>query len=485
MKKYIYFPLFLGMISLVSCKDFLDIQPVSQSVAISNTAADSLLYKTPSEVEAALAGVYDDFRNEYWSLDHFVNGDAQSDDAYAGADNPMNFQIDEFAIDATNTNVSRDWAYLYSTIGKANAVYNNVDAVPNLSSERKLQIKAEAAWIRAFMYFQAVQLWGDIPLQLVEVKTVSIELLPEIYPILFPARASMQSVFEQMIKDLELARDHAPTSVPHKGYVTRGAANAMLAKVYAIMQPVQWDKVEQYCDAVITGGYSLLPDYDMLWNNQNENSAEAIFEVNYAGTPASGNWGASMFRGLDWKKFNTPSNDLVAAFDTENDMIRKNASIIFLDVSGRWSDPYWPQLTFPFVNKYRIFTPNSPQNFILLRLADILLLKAEALNARGDVEGAATLVNQIRSRVSLPPTTAANQQQMRLAIEKERRLELAFEGHRWYDLKRTGRAIEVMNSVNGPNGISLGYNVTENKLLWPIPQAELDKNTKLTQNPGY
>lgn len=485
MKKYIYFPLFLGMISLVSCKDFLDIQPVSQSVAISNTAADSLLYKTPSEVEAALAGVYDDFRNEYWSLDYFVNGDAQSDDAYAGADNPMNFQIDEFAIDATNTNVSRDWAYLYSTIGKANAVYNNVDAVPNLSSERKLQIKAEAAWIRAFMYFQAVQLWGDIPLQLVEVKTVSIELLPEIYPILFPARASMQSVFEQMIKDLELARDHAPTSVPHKGYVTRGAANAMLAKVYATMLPIQWDKVEQYCNAVITGGYSLLPDYDMLWNNQNENSAEAIFEVNYAGTPASGNWGASMFRGLDWKKFNTPSNDLVAAFDAENDMIRKNASIIFLDVSGRWSDPYWPQVTFPFVNKYRIFTPNSPQNFILLRLADILLLKAEALNARGDVAGAATLVNQIRSRVSLPPTTAANQQQMRLAIEKERRLELAFEGHRWYDLKRSGRAIEVMNNVKGPNGVSLGYNVTENKLLWPIPQAELDKNTKLTQNPGY
>lgn len=475
----------VAMLTFNGCNDFLDLKPVSQSIAVSNTSADSILYKSPAEVEAALAGVYADFRNEYFSLDYYVNGDAQSDDAYAGADNPMNFQIDEFNIDATNTNVSRDWAYLYGTIGKANSVYNNVDKVPGLADARKLEIKAEAAWIRGFMYFQAVQLWGAVPLQLKEVKTVSIEILPEIYPIMFPARSSIDTVYAQIIKDFELARDHARATAPHKGYATRGAANAMLAKVYATMQPPQWDKVLQYCNAVIAGGYSLLPDYEMLWNNQNENSAESIFEINYEGTPSSGNWGTTMFRGLDWKKFNTPSNDLVAAFDAENDQIRKNASIIFLDVSGRWSDPYWPQVNYPFVNKWRNFTMPSPQNFILLRLADILLLKAEALNAQGDVQGAAALVNQIRARVNLAPTPANTQAAMKLAIEKERRLELAFEGHRWYDLKRTGRAIEVMNNVRGPNNAPLNYNVTQNKLLWPIPQREIDNNTKLTQNPGY
>lgn len=475
----------VAMLTFNGCNDFLDLKPVSQSIAVSNTSADSILYKSPAEVEAALAGVYADFRNEYFSLDYYVNGDAQSDDAYAGADNPMNFQIDEFNIDATNTNVSRDWAYLYATIGKANSVYNNVDKVPGLADARKLEIKAEAAWIRGFMYFQAVQLWGAVPLQLKEVKTVSIEILPEIYPIMFPARSSIDTVYAQIIKDFELARDHARATAPHKGYATRGAANAMLAKVYATMQPPQWDKVLQYCNAVIAGGYSLLPDYEMLWNNQNENSAESIFEINYEGTPSSGNWGTTMFRGLDWKKFNTPSNDLVAAFDAENDQIRKNASIIFLDVSGRWSDPYWPQVNYPFVNKWRNFTMPSPQNFILLRLADILLLKAEALNAQGDVQGAAALVNQIRARVNLAPTPANTQAAMKLAIEKERRLELAFEGHRWYDLKRTGRAIEVMNNVRGPNNAPLNYNVTQNKLLWPIPQREIDNNTKLTQNPGY
>jgi len=118
-------------------------------------------------------------------------------------------------------------------------------------------------------------------------------------------------------------------------------------------------------------------------------------------------------------------------------------------------------------------------------LADIILLKAEALNELNDVDGAADLVNQIRNRVNLPDTPADTQEEMRLAIEKERRLELAFEGHRWYDLKRTGRAIEVINSVTNFGGVSQSYNLTTNKLVWPIPQSELDKNSKLTQNPGY
>jgi len=166
-------------------------------------------------------------------------------------------------------------------------------------------------------------------------------------------------------------------------------------------------------------------------------------------------------------------------------MIRKNASIIFLDVSGKWSDPYWPQLEFPFINKYRIFTGTSSQNYIFIRLADILLLKAEALNELGDASAAANYVNQIRNRVNLPNTSANGIDAMRLAIEKERRLELAFEGHRWFDLKRTGRAIAVMSNAIGPNGSPLGYQLNMDRLLWPIPQTELDNNTKLTQNPGY
>jgi starch-binding outer membrane protein, SusD/RagB family len=485
MKKLVYFiSSIIVAWSFTSCSNFLDLQPISSNVKISNTSSDSIVYKTAIEAESGLSGVYDDFRNEYFELDYYVNGDAQSDDAYAGADNANNFQIDDYDVDALNANVSRDWAYLYSTIGKANAVINNVMDCPDpdLSLERKNEIISEASFIRAFLYFQAVQLWGDVPLQLQEVTTISAELLPIIYPILFPARAPQDSVYAQIIKDLNVALAHVKPTASNKGYVTTGAVNAMLAKVYATIQPHDYNKVKQYCDAVIGGPYSLLSSYEDLWNNTAENTAESIFEINYEGSSTNANWGASMFRGSDWKKFNIPSNDLVKAFDDEGDMIRKNSSIVFLNAG--FPDNHWPQDNYPFLNKWRLFSSPSPQNYIFLRLADIILLKAEALNELGDVSGAAELVNQIRSRVSLANTTASNQDDMRLAIEKERRLELAFEGCRWYDLKRTGRAIEVINNAKDQDGQTM-YNLTENRLIWPVPQSEMDLNLSLVQNPGY
>jgi starch-binding outer membrane protein, SusD/RagB family len=477
----------LALIHLESCKKFLDVKPVSNGIAVENKASDSVLYKTAQEAEAALAGAYSDFKNEYYELDYFVNGDAQSDDTYAGADNPANFQIDDLAIDAINSNVSRDWGYLYSTIGKTNAVINNVNAVkdPALTTERKKEMIGEASFIRAFMYFQLVQLWGPVPLQLKEVKTISASTLPEIYDILFPPRAPMDDIYKQIITDLDVARAGVKATATNKGYATTGAVNTLLAYVYATQEPHQWDKVKSYCDDVIAGGYSLMPNFNDLWNNANENCSESIFEINYTGGSTDGNWGAKMFRGMDWKKFNIPSNDLVKAYDAEQDTVRKNASIIFLDVTGKWSDSHWPQNHYPFLNKWRNFTEGSDQNYIFYRLADVLLLKAEALNELGDIQGAAGLVNQIRTRAKLGNTTASTQDAMRLAIEKERRLELAFEAHRWFDIKRTGRAIEIMNNATGANGENLGYHLTQNRLLWPVPQAELDKNSKLTQNPGY
>jgi len=483
--KNIIKPLFVLLLamSIFSCQKFLDLKPVNNSIVIENTAGDSAYYKSASDAESALSGVYADFRNEYFEIDYFVNGDAQADDAYAGADNPANFQIDDYNIDALNSNVSRDWGYLYTTIGKTNLVINNVDSItdPELTPARKKEIIGEASFIRAFMYFQLVQLWGDVPLQLKDIKTFNIAILPN----LFPPRAPKADIYNTIIADLNTALASVSITASDKGYVTKGAVNALLAKVYATQEPHDWNKVLKYCNDVIAGGYSLLPEYDQLWDNAHENSSESIFEINYAGTSSDANWGVNMFRGFDWKKFNIPSNDLVKAFDNEGDVIRKNASIIFLDATGHFADQHWSQTTYPFINKYRAIGSDSPQNYIFIRLADILLLKAEALNENLDVSGAAELVNQIRSRVNLPNTTATTQDAMRLAIEKERRLELAFEGHRWFDLKRTGRSIAVINSVSEFGGVSMSYNLTEDRLLWPIPQSELDKSSSLTQNPGY
>jgi hypothetical protein len=476
-------------LSFTSCSKFLDTQPISNGIYI-DEATDTIMYNTAEDAEAALGAAYADFKNEYYELDFFVNGDAQSDDAYAGADNASNFQIDDCAIDAINSNVSRDWAYLYSTIGKTNSVINNVNDTPDpaLTTERKKQMIGEASFIRAYQYFQLVQLWGAVPLQLKEVKYLSAENLPEVYPILYPPRASVAEVYAQIILDLETALSSglAATNVGGvKQYATLGSVNTLLAYVYATQEPHDWNKVSTYCDAVIGGGYSLLPNYDDLWNNENENSSESIFEINYTGGSTDGNWGTKMFRGMDWKKFNIPSNDLVRAFQSQNDTVRMNSSIIWEDVSGHWNDIHWPQTEYPFLNKWRIFIEGSDNNYIFYRLADVLLLKAEALNELGDVNGAATLVNQIRTRAKLSNTTASTQDAMRSAIALERRLELAFEGHRWFDLKRTGQAIQVMNNATGANGENLGYQLNQNTLVWPIPQSELDKNKQLVQNPGY
>jgi hypothetical protein len=420
MKKYFPFLAILLLLVAYGCDDFLELEPHSQSIVIENTSADSVYFHSASELEAALAGAYGDFKNEYYQLDYYVNGDAQSDDAYAGGDNPDNFQIDEYMLDAVNRNVSRDWAYLYSAIGKVNNIINNADEVTDvaLTETRRAEIVGEASFIRAFMYFQLVQLWGDVPLQLQEVTSISADKLEEIYEQIFPARASTADVYAQIIADLESALTKVRTTADHKGYVTVGTVNAVLAKVYATIEPHDWTKVNTYCDAVIAGGYSLLPTFDKLWDNSVENSAESIFEINYTGGPSDGNWGVTIFRGVDWKKFNLPSNDLIAAFDAEGDVIRKNASIIFEDVSGLWSDSHYPQTAYPFINKWRNFGGDGAQNYIFIRLADILLLKAEAQNELGLQSEAAGLVNQIRARVNLGATPASSQADLRLAIEK-------------------------------------------------------------------
>lgn len=480
---------YMGMLLLIGmlaqgCDDMLDKDPLSrltnQDLGLNRESAG---FTTADQAEAVLAGCYGEFRTEYFQLDYYLNGDAQSDNAYAGADNPNIFQIDEYTMESINSNAMRDWRYLYAAIAKANTVLDNIDAVADaaLTETRRAEIKGEAAFIRGFMYFDLVRQYGDVPLLLNAITEWDIEDVDKIYL----ARTAKAEVYQQIVKDLELAVANTRATAVNRNIVTKATAHFLLAKVYATIEPHDWAKVSQHCDAVLAGGYELLPEFDQLWDGAHENSSESIFEITYDGGDAgTGNWGASMFYGTDWKKFNTPSNDLDAAFDAEGDEIRKNSTIQFADVTGKWSDRYWPLIHYPYAYKYRD-VKDGKQNFILFRLADIMLLKAEALTDADDLDGAADLVNAVRTRVDLDPITLTTKGNMILAIEKERRLELAFEGHRWHDLKRTGRAIEVINATRDGNGNSLGYQLNEDRLLWPIPQNDRDKNEKLTQNNGY
>lgn len=484
MKKLSYIAMLLGSaIALPSCQDQLDLKPISETIA-GSTAGSSIT--TAAAAEAALAGCYSIFKTssaEYYVMDYFIIGDGRSDNAYAGADNAAWFEVDEFRVLSTNAVVARDWRYLYNHIASANSVIANVEKIsdPALTSERKAQMMGEAKFMRARAYFDLVRLYGDIPLVVGELPTITSSNVAEIYDQLYPSKSTVAQVYAQIIKDLDEAAVTVPKSGTNKMTITPGVVYTLLAKVHATNK--DWEKVKTNADKVIGLGYSLLPNYEELWDGKHKNSAEAIFELNFTDWATGGNWGSGMFYGTDWKKFNTPSNDLIQAFDDEKDVVRKASTIFTADVTGKWSDKYWPLTKFPFAYKMR--NGDGSQNIIVYRLADVLLLKAEALNETGDLAGAKTLLNQVRTRAKLTANTSTDQAGMRTAIEKERRLELAFEGQRWYDLVRTGKAVSVMQAQKNGSGVSLGYNINDDKLLLPIPQEEVDKNSNLGQNKGY
>jgi hypothetical protein len=467
--------LFLAVVlTLASCSDFLDRDPISD-------LAEENFFQTGADAEAALIAAYDALQSEYYIFDRFTNGDVISDNCYAGGDNPNNFQLDEFTVAPTNLNVERDWGYLYEAVSRANAVLDNVVDIesPDFPEERKRQVLGEAAFLRAYHYFQLVNLYGEVPLVLNKVNSTDPEVV-------FEPVSDVDAVYDAIIADLLFAEERLPVSYDRqKQRATKGAAQTMLAKANAHRPNPDWASVKEYAEAVINSGtYQLLTDYDRLWQPNNENSQESILEVQFIGGTNEANWGPQLWLPTSltndsWRKFNTPANDLLDAFNAEGDDIRRRASIL-MEGGLAWSDPDYPSGVIPFPFKQRIASGwSSPNNYILLRLADVVLLLAEAENELGNLVPAATALNEVRDRVDLPATSADTQEDLRTAIQRERRLELAFEGHRWFDLKRTGTALTTMNALDR------GYDVQPYELLWPKPQSELDRNPNLTQNPGY
>ena len=483
--KSIYF-LFLGTalsIGTVSCSDYLNTEPITDK----GFDLTENPYTKASEAEDLMKSMYvgPGFgHSNYWQLDYFANGGMQTDEAYVSGDNQDNRQQAEYRILSTNGNVDRNWKAIYELINNCNKVLNYVDGIqdPALTAERKAEMKAEAAIVRALYYFHAVQLWGDVPIVTKAVIGVTSENFEEIYNQVFPARKSKEEVYSFIISDLEGALVAAPGSSVSKYRATRGVAQALLAKVYATKPNPDYAKVVQYVDQ-LSGSYSLLADYNHLFDGNHNANAESILEIN-----ADANniwwWGTGMFIGDGWQRFNLPTHDLVNSFDAQADNIRK-ANTIKFDVGV--SDTYWTDKNhYPFAYKQRI--QDGTQHTYIIRYADMLLLKAEAKVNLGAYADAEALINQVRNRVSLPNVAAITSKEDGMnKVLKERLLELAFEGHRWFDLKRTGKALEIIKARTNGQGSQLSYvnNLTEQRLLWPIPQSQLDNNPNLTQNSGY
>lgn len=475
----------LLMLSLSGCTKLLDKKPVTQTVT--PNAPDSNISLTAAQ--SLLQGAYGAFKGANYGpgievnvFDRITNGDVVSDNCYAGGDNPDNMALDLFTFNSLNGNIARDWSDYYSVIGALNnAIFQIAPSKDPSVLAVKSQMLGEIRFMRAFEYFDMVRLWGPVPLVVNPIDPSSSESVIKSSGGL---RTSVDSVYLGILADLWAARASVldPGVDPSKFTVSKGAVNALLAKVYATKTPANWDSVAYYCDQVIPH-YTLLPNYADLFDINHKDNSESIWELPYDGYSSSvGNWVPSLFIGDGYKKFNTPTNDLVNAFNAAGDNIRKNASITIVNYG--WPDKYWTTPTsYPVLSKYTD-PSNGFNDMYMIRLADILLLRAEAYNAKSDLANAALMVNKVRTRVNLGPVSASSQADMALAIEKERRLELAFEGQRWFDLLRTGRAKAVMNAQKDAAGNTL-YNVKDFQLLFPVPQTQIDLNPTLTQNSGY
>lgn len=476
---------FLTMLVLMGCsEDFLDLNPVSQA-NIGN------FYKTSDDITNAVWGVYDILqRNGMYGFSMMVVGENRSDNVTNTLKGQSYSDFDDFIISTDNSIISDLWNTHYAGIYRANVVLERMEDVP-MDESLKTRYQAEVKFLRGLMYFNLARIFGDVPLVLTEAASIE-----EGYG---HAREPVDQVYQQVYQDFSDAADALPAGYGGSdvGRATRGAALALLGKAYMTAGDFQTaaTTLKQVIDL---GVYELLPDYAALWDPGNANHAESVFEVQYkkgglgegSGYPnhAAPRQSAAAVVGIGGGQGTyIPEANMINGYEAGDP--RKDISLAegYTNEDGLWvPDPY--------INKYidEPFEPyDSDINWPLLRYADVLLLYAEALNELGyQSDGEAfTYLNSVRSRVGLPAKTSGNadpalripdQQAFRLAVEQERRVELAFEGHRWFDLVRTGRYIEVMNSR--------GYifTIEEFHRLFPIPQEQIDINPDvLTQNPGY
>lgn len=468
--------------SLTGCdQSFLELAPISQ-------LNGNNFYQTGEDMKNALTATYGalQYGGLYYSSMHII-GDLRSDDTWIPNPNAgANLQeVDEFKNNAFNTISSTTWSGHYQGIQSANIVIEKIGAV-SMEETLKARYTGEAKFLRALMYFNLVRIFGDVPLVLQIINNPS-----EGYSY---KRESSELVYQNIIQDLKDAEQSLPNKYTGTdiGRVTKGAAMALLGKVYLTQK--DWQSASAKLKELIDmNEYQLLPTYAGVFGIANENNAESIFEVQFKkGSTGEGSPYTNQFAPIGSGTAvsgignplgqNIPTEDISKAYEAAD--VRKNVSMRTSYVLSGTT------VSHNYVAKY-LGTPaanlDSDNNWIVLRYADVLLMYAEALNEIGFVaEGPAfTYLNRIRNRAGLASKTSndANpllavptQAAFRLAIEQERRVELAFEGHRWFDLVRTGRAVTVLSSLG----------MQAHHVLFPIPDSQIEINPSvMTQNPGY
>jgi hypothetical protein len=445
------------LLQVTSCTDILDKDPVSSFSA-------SGFYKTTADAQAGIYGIYDAAQSVF-RLNFCYWGEGR-------ADNVQTAQSGESLVLAsnnlTNTASSADWTALYTMISRANYA---IAFIPNVYKDDDVmgkQLLGQAHALRALAYFYLVRVWGDVPF-ITEPYTSGDQDI-------FIGKTGKEIVLDQVEEDLKYAASNCIeryNSNNDRIMFTRGGANGLLTQVY------MWR--HKYPEALTTSSlvmsntlYSLVPIADWGKMFSNSYSKESVFEVGYNDTETNG---LRTLYAVGSYAIYTPSVKWKASIEAGD--LRRN---FVYDVVPADPKAIWKYLGQGVSDE--VSTP-AKQNIVLIRLADIMLLRAEALNKIGGEANKAealTLLNTIRTRAGL--TAFATEAEaiamygdLESAILQERSVELCFEGHRWFDLVRTGKAISTMGPINGLS--------SEANLVWPVHQNSLNKNPNMTQNPFY
>ena len=492
MKKILYI-LCLCLASACS-DDFLTVYPES-------SLSEGNFYQTDDEFVLLANGCYVPMRNYEKSV-HWVMAELISDNTSfqynIRTGEAVRGVIDQFVLSADNRAYSEFWDLSYNGINRCNKLLLEIDRSDRAWSNESLRDRStgEALFLRALYYFNLVRQFGGVPLVL-EPITAAEAVTTD--------RSEEEQIYEQIIQDLQeaAARFAMASDVEETGRADEDAANALLGKVYLTRQ--QYAEAEGALKAVIDAGqHALLSDYAAIFDPTNENTEETVFAIQYSeNSQELANRFIFIF--APWTSggeitnrpninmisagWNQPTQDLIDAFEPGD--VRKDVSIKF------WNGEDWDGQVrdIPYCGKYKapISAPDdrTGDDLPVIRYSDVLLMYAEVLNEQGRTGEALPYVEQVRTRAGLTdPLVGLDQASLALLIAQERQREFCFENQRWYDLKRTDQAIEVMiahgNRENDtkPFLYNNAYQIEPYKLTAPIPAEQILIN-RLEQNPGY
>ncbi|HEY4110870.1 RagB/SusD family nutrient uptake outer membrane protein [Puia sp.] len=513
--------LFLLVAAIGCSKKFVTLYPEGQ-------VNEGNFYKSTADFQEALVGAYSPLRdaaNVAFSLEEMRSDNTFLDYNAKDRGGSGTEDLAEFLDNSSNTTIETIWTADYQGIQRTNVILDKMKTPPaGMNDSAKNQITGQAEALRAHYYFELVRLFGSIPLYLHEVTDAKTAVVN---------RSSVDEVYAQIEADLSdaLGKLSPPTKFPQSGAITKGMVATELGHVYLTLK--QYDKAAPLFQSVTQMGYALLPNYADVFKTSNKNSSESIFEIQYkSGTdnqasqfvyyfiPTTPSTGAILGPSADYNNtegsLNIPTQSLINVYepgdtrldasvgvikghlDAQTDFIPDSVVSILSnkDTTGRGYG-FTTSAAHRFIKKQYnppYTTPleyNTDDDWPVYRYSDVLLMLAESLNEQGQSGAALPYLNQVRKRAGLPASTASGQAMLRDTIAHERRVELAFENKRWFDLVRTSQAIPVMTAYGTdqkkafPFLLPTSYNVTPNKMIYAIPFRETQVNPGLGQNPGY